>query len=84
VPVFLIAKLKMPCLPGFFPVMKVVHATGVWAGAGGIDKPRVPSSLNLLNVGSWLIHLSTSCGLAPSKPMISIFIMLYFSVHFSW
>lgn len=69
-------KLNIPCLPGFTPVMNVVHATGVCAGIGGIVFPSIPSFLIFLKVGSFSIHFSTSIGDMPSDPMTKTFIFL--------
>ena len=74
---FFVAKLKIPCFPGFCPVMKVVHATGVCAGIGGMDKPHQLFSLIFFKVGNSLIHFSIRNGLAPSKPMTSTFFFLF-------
>src|SRR5690348_5948098 len=43
---------KMPCLPGFFPVMKEVHAGGVTGGRIEASRPETPPLMRCAIFGS--------------------------------
>ena len=45
-PGFLSRKSKIPCFPGFFPVIIEDQAVGVWAGKVDSSTPREPFSSN--------------------------------------
>src|SRR5579862_4419514 len=63
----------MPCLPGFVPVTRLVHAGGVNAGMVESRFPQAPSRMRRWRVGispfsargTRLVHV------APSSPMTS-------------
>jgi hypothetical protein len=61
--------------------MNVVHATGVWAGKGGIELPHKPSSLKRRKVGSSSSHALMRRGLAPSRPITQTFFALILYSH---
>ena len=44
-------KSKTPCLPGFLPVMKEVHAGGVMGGGMERNAPDTPTFINFARFG---------------------------------
>ena len=68
-------KSKMPCPPGFVPVAKVDHATGVCAGVVVATRENAPSARSRWRFGSspaasivWTI-----VGSSPSSPITITF-----------
>src|SRR5262245_37259738 len=63
----------MPCLPGFFPVMKLLHAGKVQGGRVERNRPCVPSSSNCAIAGS--LPCATQgrikSKVAPSQPIMN-------------
>ena len=67
----------MPCPPGFIPVAKVDHATGVCAGRVVATRVNPPCSFSRARLGSWFASSSrvTMTVSSPSKPMTITFLM---------
>jgi hypothetical protein len=66
-------QLTMPCVVGCTPVMKVVHAAGVWCGIVERSTPEHPPSTNAFSRGvapAAIIGVSTRQGSA-SNPRIN-------------
>ena len=69
---------KMPCLPGFLPVIHETHAVGVIGGIDVSSSPLTPSSVNSFNRGinPLLIKGSSRSKVAPSSPMNKTFLLI--------
>src|SRR5882757_9821710 len=67
----------MPCFPGFFPVMKEVHAGGVTGGRIEASRPDTPALIKRAIFGSFP---SATQGLIRSKVAASRPIMRSFTV----
>src|SRR5581483_3365844 len=65
----------MPCFPGFFPVIKEVHAGGVIGGRMDSSAPETPDLINFAKFGIFpsAIHGRSTVHVAASRPITTTF-----------